>query len=622
MPTIALQRWLYKKRVILQVSKSSIADVNAPANAALEALPLSPDDVAFRNPNVSTDLYFLPGDTVKLQKILENFQCTFPEGMFPKLEVSNLVLHDFGAGSIAQWIPFFNILAKREYRHRSREKDFTISKLRHGVTRKSSLSIIKRRGMKCSRAEMNAMEEAYVPKHTPVVTAGDTKSLQRRYLVVLRFASQHSRGLFIRILNNLNKGQTGVVLKYLLQEVVVRMVAACAIQCAVRSWRQRCKMKPALATAVFAQRAVRLIQRWWRWKILQLRLNVLVLVKRLVIQNGETPVLYCFAKKMRQRFEEASQGYKPIFREAKYFFDFNENSEIFVHKKMPENTPEPSEENTTEQQWDDCEEQRPFLPQWIGMFAHSSDFDSVNSSSEISPSRTGSPMRANVMRRNLDFPQESSGNASNIKTILQNGCEVQLSDTFAGAVWEACTSDGETQQWKIPKRNLLGGNQLNPVIKLTFSSALEARRRMALLLIKTYRPRTRDPVLLLNVDTAAQHVFAMHIQSIFRGFLTRRWWRLITTFLRMQLGTSFLSERAQHVSGNVAPAEALFGKLPDKLKGALKKLSVSEDSLRKAMQQQASLLAARAPTKRLSRYRGQPFHIPPTAVNPPGGISQ
>ena len=220
---------------------------------------------------------------------------------------------------------------------------------------------------------------------------------------------------------------------------------------------------------------------------------------------------------------------------------------------MMENTPENAADNTAEPTATDAGEERPFLPQWIEMFGHSSDFDSVNSSSELSPTCAGVQlqMRANVMRRNIDFPLESSGKASNVKTILQNGCEVQLSDTFAGACWEASSPEGEVQQWKLPGRNLLGGNDLNPVIKLTFSSALEARRRMALLLIKTWRPRTRDPVLLLNVECAAQHVFAMHIQSIFRGFLTRRWWGLITSFLKRQLGTSFLASRQQQRSTNL-----------------------------------------------------------------------
>ena len=64
-----------------------------------------------------------------------------------------------------------------------------------------------------------------------------------------------------------------------------------------------------------------------------------------------------------------------------------------------------------------------------------------------------------------------------------------------------------------------------------------------MLLIRTFRARTRDPVRLWNAQVAAKHVHAIYIQAIFRGYLTRRWWRIVTEFLKRQLGTSFLEQR-------------------------------------------------------------------------------
>lgn len=116
-------------------------------------------------------------------------------------------------------------------------------------------------------------------------------------------------------------------------------------------------------------------------------------------------------------------------------------------------------------------------------------------------------------------------------------CQVAVEATNGGASW------GGGEGWRLPaqaERKLLASR---PVLRLTFSSGEEARRRMAVLLIRTFRARTRDPVRLWNAQTAAKHVHAMYIQAIFRGYLTRRWWRIVTDFLKRQLGTSFLEQR-------------------------------------------------------------------------------
>lgn len=120
-------------------------------------------------------------------------------------------------------------------------------------------------------------------------------------------------------------------------------------------------------------------------------------------------------------------------------------------------------------------------------------------------------------------------------------CQVEVEATNGGQRWDG--GEGEGDGLRLPgstERKLLASR---PVLRLTFSSAQEARRRTALLLIRTFRARSRDPVRLWNARVAVQHVQAIYIQAVFRGFLTRRWWRLVTEFLRRQLGTSFLEQR-------------------------------------------------------------------------------
>ena len=147
-------------------------------------------------------------------------------------------------------------------------------------------------------------------------------------------------------------------------------------------------------------------------------------------------------------------------------------------------------------------------------------------------------------------------------------------------VWHDRTDDSENEgeSWKLPGRQLLG---MAPVLRLKFSSALEARRRMSILLIRTYRPRTRDSVQLLSLQRAAKHVWAVYIQAVFRGHQTRTWWRLITLFLRERLQTSFLEQRVRsNVKADLScESGVLLSSLPESLRQVLNRIGVSEDQL-------------------------------------------
>ena len=182
------------------------------------------------------------------------------------------------------------------------------------------------------------------------------------------------------------------------------------------------------------------------------------------------------------------------------------------------------------------------------------------------------------------FPKEvpSHGKCLNIKKILQTGCHVQLAHTEGRSEWDSSSGDQVGTTWRLPRKSMILLSS-QPVLRLTFSSALEARRRMAFLMIRTFT-RTRDPVKLLSNEIAVKHVYAMHMQAVFRGFLTRRWWRLITAFMHEKLHTSFLEQREKSTTTpELTPEDELFQKLPDKMKTVLKNLNVSAQTLSDAI---------------------------------------
>jgi hypothetical protein len=148
------------------------------------------------------------------------------------------------------------------------------------------------------------------------------------------------------------------------------------------------------------------------------------------------------------------------------------------------------------------------------------------------------------------------------------------------SVWDSLKdgNDEDGESWELPGRPLLGNA---PVLRLEFSSALEARRRMSILLIRTLRPRTHDPVQLMSLQQAAKHVCAVYIQAMFRGHITRSWWRLVTTFLKERLHTSFLEQRVgSNMKADLScESGVLLSSLPESLRQVLNRIGVSEDIL-------------------------------------------
>eukprot|EP00961_Rhodomonas_salina_P149425 2011376-Rhodomonas_salina.1 len=81
-------------------------------------------------------------------------------------------------------------------------------------------------------------------------------------------------------------------------------------------------------------------------------------------------------------------------------------------------------------------------------------------------------------------------------------------------------------------------------------------------LLMSDRRRQRDPVLLLTAREARASLYATLIQSVFRGFLSRRWFRSIFKFVVNGLGTTFAVERAKSLTGDSAASRASRTPLP------------------------------------------------------------
>ena len=123
---------------------------------------------------------------------------------------------------------------------------------------------------------------------------------------------------------------------------------------------------------------------------------------------------------------------------------------------------------------------------------------------------------------------------------------------------------------------------------------------MSILLIRTLRPRTHDPVQLMSLQQAAKHVCAVYIQAMFRGHITRSWWRLVTTFLKERLHTSFLEQRVgSNVKADVSSESCLLlSSLPESLRQVLNRIGVSENILSAMVRLQESQSFKRGPKVR------------------------
>lgn len=76
---------------------------------------------------------------------------------------------------------------------------------------------------------------------------------------------------------------------------------------------------------------------------------------------------------------------------------------------------------------------------------------------------------------------------------------------------------------------------------------------MALVLLNSWRPRTRDPILIVPEEEAVLRLQATLMQAIFRGYVARRWFRSVLALRPI----SYVSSRTALPLAYSEPAAAI-----------------------------------------------------------------
>jgi hypothetical protein len=313
---------------------------------------------------------------------------------------------------------------------------------------------------------------------------------RREHLLLVRCATAGERSALVGILGAVAKAARAGAspaeppLQFVPRESLARVVAACMLQSAARSWLRLRRMRPPLSAAVRRMRALRLMQEWWRWRLLRFRLQMLAELRGRVRATEGRASLLVFTRKLSQRFAEDAVGAAPT-REARLLGQASRREAS----------------DTAGRGW---------LPEWVGA------------------------------RQEAWAEGEASG--SSLEVLLAGGCEREVVDHAGRAEWPSAGGGDVRQAGALPRRNLLGAAGL---LRFTFSSPYEAQRRAALLFVRTCRPRSRDPLLLLAPGEARRTLYAVLVQAAWRGFRARQWFATLRSFVAERLGSSLLSQRLE-----------------------------------------------------------------------------
>uniref|UniRef100_A0A7S4KAH4 Uncharacterized protein n=1 Tax=Guillardia theta TaxID=55529 RepID=A0A7S4KAH4_GUITH len=270
-------------------------------------------------------------------------------------------------------------------------------------------------------------------------------------------------------------------------DAVDRILAACSIQRIWRSWRCRSTMVPTLATSLLRLRSARLLQQWWRWRMLRLRTRLLADIKRRTARlSSET--LFIVYPNLQTKLHKCSAAPK-ILRESRLKMYFDRDHHICLH---------PGEGTGSR-----------LLPTWLEL-----EKEAAQTDGSFAPD----------VQAYLQHPKE----------LLQRGCKPLVAAQRRGGRW---TLDG----LPLPRPGLLGKSE---VLKIEFASLEEARKRQALLMLHTWRPTAKnDYICFIDQHRARQVLSATLIQATFRGFHARMWFSQLQNFMEVHLGTSIFKEK-------------------------------------------------------------------------------
>jgi len=269
-----------------------------------------------------------------------------------------------------------------------------------------------------------------------------------------------------------------------------RILAACSIQRVWRSWRCRASMVPTLATSLLRLRSARLLQQWWRWRMLRLRTRLLTEIRRRAGRLS-SKTLFIVYPNLKMKLHKCSAAPK-LLRESRLRMFFDEEDHVCLH---------PSEGTGNR-----------LLPAWLGLEEGEGEGEQAA----------------------VSLPHDEQSYLQHVKELLQRGCRHHVAARRQGHRW---TLDS----LPLPRPSLLGKAE---VLKLEFASLQEARKRQALLMLHTWRPTAKnDFVCFIELHRARQVLSATLIQATFRGFHARIWFSQLQNFMEVHLGTSIFKEK-------------------------------------------------------------------------------
>lgn len=96
------------------------------------------------------------------------------------------------------------------------------------------------------------------------------------------------------------------------------------------------------------------------------------------------------------------------------------------------------------------------------------------------------------------------------------------------------------------------------VRRIQYRSLMDAMNRLAVVYLKSCHPSGKHTVELLAPTRVRRHLFAMNIQCVFRGFISRRWYRSYKAHVEMRLCTSFSRVRKENATASESRPDYLF----------------------------------------------------------------
>ena len=584
-----LQRWLLRRYIETKAFTAYCAACHAPAArrvAALSQLPpaghigwLSRDNDQDRDA-----LYFFASDIMAVQALNKSCRKAFSSVDEPVIQMTDVVIFRC-ADSVAS-IPGMplvgGVVGRLSHTHRSSQETCNLLRIKAypQINEIVGFSVVGRHGYHVNAAERRQF-------WTQVCSAQAHFSTRSERVIRVSFGSSRGCTRFAAVVSTVNRilasghmigtgvtvglaeasmqeaaasdegptvrrvgrmalpppiggSQQGEPMRFFLPLALRRIVAACAIQSMVRSTYRRRQMQPSLGTQLLRLRSARMVQGWWRWRILRLRLRLLAEIK-LRAQAIHSSSLYCVTPGLHQRLKEIDAAPR-VLRESRVPFDISHKGHVLVLPFLEERDDAPG---------------RALIPRWLNI--------------NIAVETLEAQLRGAAIGQRVKGLLHIA--ATHAAGVAARGTQAGRSSPLAAHA-RAPRGNEEASRFElnglaVPRPSIMG---VSGVPKVTFDNVDEARARMALVLINSWRPRSGQGILLVPEEEAVLRLQATLMQAIFRGYVSRRWFAPLRQLMAKHLKTSlFDQQRLAWAAHGQAPschysAAAAPGWLPPQLR--------------------------------------------------------